>query len=111
MKKKTPPDQLFVSMKHPVFDSDQYRALTPIERDILWLLIRRFDGKNNGVIPLGSREAAEFYGCDQSTACRAMQRLEKSSLVTLTHKGHTTPEAGRNIASRWRLNFKENTKG
>jgi DNA-binding MarR family transcriptional regulator len=99
-------------MKNPIFDSAACRLdLTSTERDILWLIIRRFNGKNNGAIPLGSREAAKHYGWSQSTASRAMQRLEKSPLVTLTHKGHTTPEVGRNIASRWRLNFRINTQG
>jgi hypothetical protein len=99
---KHPP---FVMMTYAIFDSEEYRVLTPIERDILWLMIRQFDGTNNGAIPLGNREAADWCRCNQSTACRAMQRLEKSPLVTLTHKGHITPEAERNIASRWRLNF------
>jgi hypothetical protein len=36
-------------MLQSTFDSDEYRLrLTPFERDVLWLLIRRHNGKNNG---------------------------------------------------------------
>jgi hypothetical protein len=89
-----------------VFDSAPYRALTPVERDILWLLIRRHNGRNNGAISLGVRDAASWYGCGKSTACRALQHLQQAQFITAVHKGHLVPVVGRpNIATTWRLNF------
>jgi len=102
---KHPP---FVMLTHGVFDSDAYRDLSSKERDILWLLIRRHDGRNNGAIPLGTREAASWCHCTQPTACRALQRLERSGLISTTDKGRLVP-GGTNRASRWRLNFLKKT--
>src|SRR5215831_19283876 len=96
----------FVMMLHATFDSEEYRALTPLDRDVLWLLIRRFNGTNNGEISLGAREAATWYGVGRSTANRALQRIEKAGFITAVHKGHLVPPAERpNVATKWRLNF------
>ena len=96
----------FVMITREIFDSDKYRALTPVERDLLWLLIRRYNGRNNGGISLGAREAAAWYSCGKSTANRALQGLEKARFISPVHKGHLVPVAGReNVATMWRLNF------
>jgi hypothetical protein len=89
------------------FDSDEYRlVLTPFERDVLWLLIRRHNGKNNGDISLGAREAAEWYGYGKTTANDALRHLEETGFISAVHKGHLVPIAGRrNIATTGRLNF------
>ena len=100
---KHPP---FVMMLHKIFDSEEYRALTSIERDVLLLLMRRHNGRNNGGISLGAREAAAWYGCGKSTANRALQGLEKARFISPVHKGHLVPIAAReNVATTWRLNF------
>lgn len=96
----------FVMLTHEIFDSGRYRALEPIDRDVLWLLIRKHNGRNNGSISLGTREVAAWYGCGKSTANRSLQRLEKAELITAVRKGHLVPEVGRsNVATTWRLNF------
>lgn len=96
----------FVMLSHAVFDSPEYRAQRPIERDLLWLLIRKHNGINNGNVALGVREAAQYCHCSPMTACRAFATLQKAGLITATLKGHLVPEIGRsNVATRWRLNF------
>jgi len=95
-------------LRNAIFDSDRYRALAPIERDVLWLLIRRYNGRNNGGISLGAREAAAWYGCGKSTANRALQRLEEARFISPIHKGHLVPIASReNVATTWKLIFVE----
>ena len=95
----------FILIPYCVFDDPKYVALSPTEKVILCLIIRRHNGKNNGAIPLGVREAAKSCHCHQGTACRAFQALEQAGFITAVHKGHLTGLAGRNIATRWRLNF------
>jgi hypothetical protein len=97
----------FAMMLQSTFDSDKYRlVLTPFERDILWLLIRRHNGKNNGDISLGAREAAEWYGYRKTAANDALRHLEEIGFISAVHKGHLVPIAGRqNIATTWSLNF------
>jgi hypothetical protein len=95
--------ETFNKLPHRIFDSVEYRALQPIDRDILALLIRRHNGFNNGKIPLGNREAAIWWQVDQSTACRSLQRLERAGLVQCTDKGRRGPYGAR--ASRWLITF------
>ena len=101
MKVKHPP---FIMLPHAVFDSDEFRALSPLAKVILMLMIRRHNGHNNGSIMLGSREAADWFQCDQSTAWRAMSELKRSGIVTVTDKGRLV-RGGANRATRWQLNF------
>jgi hypothetical protein len=91
-------------MRHAMFDSPEYAALSPIEREILWLLIRRHNGSNNGAIPLGVREAASWCHCNQSTACRAFAVLKQTGFITVMDNGRLV-RSGDNRATRWRLNF------
>ena len=89
-----------------MFDSTEYRlGLQPIDRDMLSLLIRRHNGFNNGKIPLGNREAADWYGVDQSTACRSLQRLERAGFIQCTDRGRRGPNTDRARVSRWRITF------
>jgi len=97
-----------VRMIHKVYDSPEFQALVPNERAILWELIRKYNGFNNGNLSLGVREAAEKCHIGQMAACRALARLQESGLISATYKGHLVPDFGRpNAPTRWRLNFKE----
>jgi|SRR5215471_4198338 len=101
----------FISMLNEVYDSQEFQALVPNERAILWELIRKFNGFNNGEISLGVREAARKCRIGQMAACRALTRLQESGLISATYKGHLVPEIGRpNVPTRWRINFKDSTE-
>ena len=94
----------FIMLPHGIFDSPGYRALHPIDRDVLMLLLRKHNGRNNGAIPLGTRAAAKHCHCSQSTACRALAKLQEVDFISATRKGHLVPEIGRpNVATLWRL--------
>lgn len=101
----------FIKLPHAVYDSPAFQSLVPVERAVLFLLLRKFNGRNNGAIPLGVRDAAKDCHCGQMTACRALARLEEIGLIICTHKGHMVPEVGRpNAPSRWRVNFVKNAQ-
>jgi hypothetical protein len=96
----------FIMLPYALYDSPIYAALRPIHVAVLLLLLRKHNGRNNGSIPLGTREAARRCHCSQSTACRALTELQLAGFITVTRKGHLVPEIGRpDVASRWRLNF------
>jgi hypothetical protein len=103
---KSPP---FVMLYHSIFDSDEYASLTSVARDILWLLIRRYNGRNNGGIPLGCREAATWAHCGVTTAHSALKDLVNAGFITVKDKGRLV-RSGDNRASRYHLNFKLPTK-
>lgn len=102
---------LFIRLSHNVYDSPAFQALRPVEIAVLLLLLRQFNGRNNGAIPLGVREAARKCHCSIATACRALARLQELRLITATYRGHMVPEVGRPDApTRWRVNFIENVQ-
>jgi hypothetical protein len=93
-------------LPHAVYDGPAFKALLPIDIAVLLLLIRKHNGRNNGDISLGVREAAARCHCGQATACRSLQNLRQAGLISLVRKGHLVPEFGRpDAASRWKLNF------
>ena len=96
----------FIMLPHAVYDSPTFAALKPIDIAALLVLIRKYNGHNNGAIPLGVRETARRCHCSQMTACRALARLQEAGLITAAYKGHLVPEIGRpDVATRWKLNF------
>lgn len=100
---KNPP---FIMLPHAVYDSPAFAMLSPIDIAVLLLLIRKHTGRNNGDISLGVREVAAKCRCGQTTALRALARLQEVGLIGLARKGHLVPAIGQaNIASRWRLSF------
>jgi IclR helix-turn-helix domain len=99
----------FIRVPHATYDSPAFRSLRPIEVAVLLLVTSKFNGHNNGALPLGVREAARRCHCGQSTAHRALTRLQETGLITLTYRGHRVPEPGRPDApTRWRVSFLEN---
>ena len=77
--------RLFTNVKR----STEYHGLGCYARALLFELIDRFNGCNNGMIGLGVREAAYELGCSQGTACNAMRELDDSGL-----EGHLRREHG-----------------
>ena len=106
---KNAKDEPFIRIPHATYDSPAFRSLRPIEIAVLLLLIRKFNGHNNGALPLGLREAVRRCHCSQTTAHRALARLQETGLIAMTYRGHMVPEIGRPDApSRWRVSFLEN---
>ena len=65
----------FVMLTHYMMDSPAWKSLPPISQ-ALWLHIRRrYNGNNNGDIPLGCRDAARFLNISKNTAADAFKDL------------------------------------
>jgi hypothetical protein len=104
--KRGPPNGHFIMLPHAVYDSPEFKVLSPTDIAVLLLLIRKHNGRNNGAISLGLTEAATRCRCSRPTALRALNNLQGGGLLKLIHKGHAVAQFGRpNVASRWRLNF------
>jgi len=87
--------QLYANIKR----SRAYHGLSCYARAILFELIDRHSGINNGMIGLGVREAAYELDCSQSTASKAMRELDDSGLAR-----PLTPGVWRGKrATEWRL--------
>jgi hypothetical protein len=69
--------QLFTNVKR----STAYHGLSPKARSVLFEIIDRYNGINNGMIGLGVREVAYELGIGHSSAGRAMQELDDAGLA------------------------------
>jgi hypothetical protein len=71
------------------------------------LFLRRYNGSNNGAIPLSVREAAAWCRCGTSTALRYLNELQEAGLIESVALGSFHIKAGPNrmMATTWRLHF------
>jgi hypothetical protein len=76
--------QLFTNVKR----SAAYHGLSSYARSLLFELIDRYNGCNNGMIGLGVREAAYELGCCNGTVSNAMRDLDDAGLARLTIGDH-----------------------
>jgi hypothetical protein len=95
-------------LPHSVYDSLAFQRLLPIDMAHLLLLLRKFNGYNNGAINLSLNEACARCGCSKATSGRSLQRLQTADLITATAKGYATPVGKPDIPTRWNINFVEN---
>jgi hypothetical protein len=87
--------QLFTNVKR----SAAYHGLSSYARSLLFELIDRYNGCNNGMIGLGVREAAYELGCCNGTVSNAMRDLDDAGLARPTKVGAWRGKK----ATEWRL--------
>jgi hypothetical protein len=101
----------FIMLPHAVYDSPVFAALKPIDLAILLVLLRKYNGHNNGNIALGIREAARRCHSGKTTVSQSLVRLRNAGIISVTYRGHLVPEIGRpDAATRWTLNFLKETE-
>src|SRR6516165_5038927 len=71
----------FLRLYTNVKRSKAYHGLSPVARALLFEIIDRYNGCNNGMIGLGVREAAYELGRGQATISRAMRELDDARLA------------------------------
>ena len=89
--------RLFTNVKRSV----NYHGLSNYARCLLYELIDRYTGINNGFIGLGTREASYELGCSQGTIVNAMRELDDADLARPTKLGSRLGKK----ATEWRLTF------
>jgi hypothetical protein len=91
----------FIQLWTNVKRSTAYHSLSVYARCLMFELLDRYTGCNNGMIVLGVREAADALRCGQATASRAMRELDDSGLA---HPMTVGVWRGKR-ATEWRLTF------
>ena len=87
--------QLYTNVKR----STAFHGLSSYSRSLLFELIDRYNGCNNGLIGLGVREAAYELGCCNGTISNAMRELDDVGLARPTKVGAWRGKR----ATEWRL--------
>ena len=91
----------FIRFFSNVKRSKAYHGLSRTARALLFELLDRYTGINNGMIGLGTREAGYELRCGQATICRAMDELDDAGLAHPTKLGSRLGKK----ATEWRLTF------
>ena len=73
----------FVMLRHDLMDSSAYRSLSPADRAVYMQVLRRYNGNNNGDIPLSCREAGELCNISDATASRAFKALQDRGFLSI----------------------------
>jgi hypothetical protein len=100
-KKRRKSGPSFVQLYRSVKRSEAYHKLSLPARCALTELLDRYNGSNNGFIPLSLRTVADELRCSQATAQRALRELDDSKLAWPMKVGAWR---GRR-ATEWRIAF------
>lgn len=90
-----------------MFDCAAYRSMKPGPRALLAELIRRYNGRNNGSIVLGIREACQALNMsDKDTVARYFKELSSKGFIACTKAGgFNMKDPASRRASEWRLTW------
>ena len=92
----------FIRLIYPLINSDAYKSLSAQACRLLTAIQVRYNGQNNGEIPLSVREAAATLHSGLTKASKAFKELERKGFIKCTtgssfdYKKH---------ARRWALTF------
>lgn len=71
----------FLSLEHWMMETEAWRSLSPATRCVYIEIAARYNGSNNGQIPLSVREAAALCNIARDTAMRALTELQHKGLI------------------------------
>lgn len=94
-----------VRMDRWTFDCPAYRSLAPGPRALLWELIRRHNGSNNGRIGLGVREAAKAVNVRSTETVRGYfaALIDRGFIVATRLSGFNLKAPEDRMATEWAL--------
>lgn len=89
----------FVMLERYLLRSPAYRSLHPYARALLVEIKCQYDGKNNGFIHMGVRDAIEALGVGRKATERAFDELQDRGFIRVAKKGRFTVKE----ATTWTL--------
>lgn len=91
-----------------VFDSPAYRSLKPGPRAVLWELIRRYNGSNNGRIAYGARDMARALSVtDRQTIATYERELEAKGFIKAVRRGGFSVKVSDRRVTEWALTWEK----
>jgi hypothetical protein len=88
------------------FDCPAYRTLKPGPRALLWELIRRHSGTNNGRIGFSQRDMSEALNvADRETVAGYVRTLETRGFIVAARRGGFNVKAADRRSTEWTLTW------
>ena len=98
-------------LKHWIFDCPAYRSLKPGPRAVLWELIRRYNGTNNGRIAYGARDMARAVQvADRQTIASYERELESKGFIRAVRRGGFSVKVSDRRVTEWALTWGEDRR-
>jgi hypothetical protein len=100
--------QPFVMLPHWAFKSPAYRSLRPGPRALLWELIFRYNGANNGRIGFSQRDMAVALNVsDRETVAGYVRELEAKGFIKAMRRGGFNVKVSDRRATEWALTWQK----
>lgn len=93
----------FSLVRHDIVKSPAFRSLPPAARSVWLELVLRFNGHNNGDIPLSCREAEHLVGISKNTASKAFKELLDKGFVRIGQDSSFNLKT--RLSRRWTLTY------
>jgi len=89
----------FVMLRFDMMDSEAWQSLSPKAKALWCQIMRRYNGINNGEIPLSCREAGKLLNVSKNTANLAFRELEDKGFIKVgLYAGFRNKQR---VATRW----------
>jgi hypothetical protein len=93
-------------LPHWAFDCPAYRTLKPGPRALLWELIRRYNGTNNGRIGFSQRDMSVAIAiADRETVAGYVRELERRGFIVASRRAGFNVKVADRRASEWVLTW------
>lgn len=97
----------FIKLDNDLVHGEVWQSLTPGARSLLIEIWSWHNGRNNGDIRYGVRQAMKSLGCSTRTARRHFSELRDAGLIVVTQKGAFTFRSGQREGrvTAWRISL------
>jgi hypothetical protein len=92
----------FIRLSHDLLDSEAWQQASLGCRGLVLAIWRRHNGKNNGSIPFGRRDARVALHCGPNQAVRYLKEAQERGFIVAVRRG-SLGDDGVGKATRWRL--------
>jgi hypothetical protein len=99
-------DGKFIQLGEWLMKSEAWRQASVFERSLYIEIKRRYNGSNNGDVPLSHREAQDLLGCSNRPVLVAFRGLQKKGFIKARVRGSFNWKAsadGVGRSTRWEL--------
>jgi transcriptional regulator with XRE-family HTH domain len=103
-RKKKYAGKTFSSIDHEIQDHPAFMGLSARGKALVWLVLRHFNGKNNGKIPVSADVIRAWLRCGWRAIAPTVAEVEASRIAVRTKLGIYRPGTALQ-ATEWRLTF------